>query len=156
VDAVDAVDAVDGTAGGAGGAGGPVVLVVEDDAATRALLREVLEGAGYAVREAADGAAGLRLARAARPALVLLDLRLPYLDGRALARAYRAGPGPRAPVLVVTAEVGAAAGAAAVAVAAEVGAAAALGKPFDLDELLALVRRLTAGPPRRPPQGAGA
>jgi DNA-binding response OmpR family regulator len=133
---------VDGGDGQAGGAGASVVLVVEDDAATRALLREVLEEAGYAVREAADGAAGLRLARTTRPALILLDLRLPYLDGRALAAAHRAQPEPRAPVLVVTAD----AVALRDATAAEVGAAAVLGKPFDLGALLALVRRLTAGP----------
>ena len=94
MDAVDAVDAVDGMAGGAAGSGAPVVLVVEDDAATRALLRDVLEDEGYAVREAADGAAGLRAARAARPALVLLDLYLPDTDGWAFAAAYRRAPAP--------------------------------------------------------------
>jgi CheY-like chemotaxis protein len=126
-----------------------VVLVVEDDAATRALLRDVLEGAGYAVREAADGAAGLRAARAARPALVLLDLYLPGTDGWAFAAAHRRAPAPRAPVVVLTADPDAAAHAAAL------GAAGHLRKPFDLGELLALVRRLAAGPPRRPPAEAG-
>jgi two-component system, chemotaxis family, chemotaxis protein CheY len=126
----------------------PVVLVVEDDAATRALLRDVLEDAGYAVRVAADGAAGLRAARAVRPALVLLDLRLPGTDGWAFAAAYRRAPAPRAPVVVLTADVDAA------AYAAGLGAAGHLLKPFDLDELLALVRRLTAGPPGWPRGGA--
>jgi two-component system, chemotaxis family, chemotaxis protein CheY len=129
--------------------GVPVVLVVEDDAATRALLRDVLEPAGYAVREAADGApgpAGRR--RAARPALVLLDLYLPGTDGWAFAAAYRRAPAPRAPVVVVTADPDAE------AYAAALGAAGHLRKPFDLDALLALVRRLTARPPRRPVAGA--
>jgi two-component system chemotaxis response regulator CheY len=136
---------------GAAGGGAAVVLVVEDDAATRALLRDVLEGAGYAVREAADGAAGLRAARAARPALVLLDLYLPGTDGWAFAAAYRRASAPRAPIVVLTADPDAEAHAAAL------GAAGHLGKPFDLDTLLALVRRLTAGPPgptRRPRGGA--
>jgi CheY-like chemotaxis protein len=78
------------------------------------------------------------LTRALRPALLVLDLHLPYLDGRALAAAYRRAPGPRAPVLVVPAD-GGATGAAAAASAAAVGATAVLGKPFDLAELLALV-----------------
>ena len=125
--------------------GGPLdgaageVLVVEDDPATRALLRDVLTAAGYAVREAADGAAALRAATAARPAVILLDLHLPRLDGWGFARAYGAQPGPRAPVVVVTAD----AGAVGDATVASLGAAAVLGKPFDVDELLALVRRVT-------------
>jgi two-component system chemotaxis response regulator CheY len=135
---------VDGQAGGGvdGQGGGPVVLVVEDDAATRALLRDVLEDAGYAVREAADGAAGLRAARAARPALVLLDLRLPGTDGWAFAAAYRRAPGPRAPIVVLTAD------ADAEAYAAGLGAAGHLLKPFDLDALLAVVGRLARAAPR--------
>jgi CheY-like chemotaxis protein len=134
-----------GRAAGGGAAapgGGPVVLVVEDDAATRALLRDVLEDAGYAVREAADGAAALRAARAARPALVLLDLRLPGTDGRAFAAAYRRAPGPRAPIVVLTADADAEASAAAL------GAAGHLRKPFDLDALLAVVGRLARAAPR--------
>ena len=134
-----------GQAAGGGAAtrgGGPVVLVVEDDAATRALLRDVLEGAGYAVREAADGAAALRAARAARPALVLLDLRLPGTDGWAFAAAYRRAPGPRAPIVVLTAD------ADAEAYAAALGAAGHLLKPFDLDALLAVVGRLARAAPR--------
>ena len=136
------MDAVDGRVGGAARGGAPVVLVVEDDAATRALLREVLEAAGYAVREAADGAAGLRAARAARPALVLLDLYLPGTDGWAFAAAYRRAPGPRAPIVVLTAD------ADAEAHAAGLGAAGHLLKPFDLDALLAVVGRLARAAPR--------
>jgi CheY-like chemotaxis protein len=134
-----------GQAAGGGAAapgGGPVVLVVEDDAATRALLRDVLEAAGYAVREAADGAAALRAARAARPALVLLDLYLPGTDGWAFAAAYRRAPGPRAPIVVLTAD------ADAEAYAAALGAAGHLRKPFDLDALLAVVGRLVRAAPR--------
>jgi CheY-like chemotaxis protein len=119
-----------------------VVLVVEDDAATRALLRDVLEAAGYAVQEAGDGAAALRAARAARPALVLLDLRLPGTDGWAFAAAYHWAPAPRAPIVVLTADADAEAHAAAL------GAAGHLLKPFDLDALLAVVDRLTRAAPR--------
>ena len=137
----------DAGAGGAAGVpaaarGGPVVLVVEDEPAIRALLRDVLEDAGYAVREAADGEAALRAARAARPALVLLDLHLPRTGGWTFAAAYRREPGPRAPIVVLTAD------ADAEAQAAALGAAGHLPKPFDLDELLALVGRLTRAAPR--------
>ena len=63
---------------------------------------------------------------------------MPVLNGWEFARRYRARPGPHAPIVCVTA----AAGAAAVAArGAQVGAVASLGKPFDLEELLALVRR---------------
>jgi two-component system, chemotaxis family, chemotaxis protein CheY len=113
------------------------VLVVEDDQPTRELLRTVLEEAGYAVREAADGAAALKAIRAAPPALVLLDLHLPRTDGWAFASDYRWEPGPRAPIVIVTADVDAE------AYAAALGAAAHLVKPFDLDELLVVVRRVT-------------
>jgi len=57
------------------------VLVVEDDADTRELLREFLRRAGFAVVEAGDGAAGLRQLYASRPDLVILDISLPRLDG---------------------------------------------------------------------------
>ena len=58
-----------------------VVLVVDDHAPIRELVRAVLEGAGYAVREAADGAAALALAGRAPPAVILLDAR-PARAGR--------------------------------------------------------------------------
>jgi CheY-like chemotaxis protein len=139
---VDNAEAAGAAGARAAARGGPAVLVVEDDAAIRALLRAVLEGAGYAVREAADGAAALREARAARPALVLLDLHLPRTGGWAFAAAYLREPGPRAPIAVLTADANAEAHAAAL------GAAGHLLKPFDLDELLALVGRLTGAAPR--------
>ena len=59
----------------------PLVLVVEDDSRSADLLRVYLEDARFAVRVAADGEEGLRLAQALRPAAVLLDLLLPRLDG---------------------------------------------------------------------------
>jgi DNA-binding response OmpR family regulator len=57
------------------------ILVVDDDAVTREVLRGVLERAGYEVREAADGRAGLRDLYAAAPDLVILDVEMPELDG---------------------------------------------------------------------------
>ena len=57
------------------------ILVVDDDADTRGLVRRLLERAGYAVREAEDGLAGLRELFALTPDLVLLDVMMPGLDG---------------------------------------------------------------------------
>ncbi len=57
------------------------VLVVDDDAVTRELLRGVLERAGHEVREAEDGRAGLRELYSHSPDLVILDVEMPELDG---------------------------------------------------------------------------
>jgi two-component system cell cycle response regulator len=66
------------------------ILIVEDDHSTRELMAWLLREAGHAVTGADDGAAGLRLALDTRPDLVLCDLRLPSMDGHAVARALRA------------------------------------------------------------------
>ena len=115
------------------------VLVVDDHAAIRALVRAVLEGAGYAVREAADGAEALRVARAACPAVILLDVGMPGLDGPGFAAAYRRAPGPHAPVVVLTAA-GDPGG-----WAAAVGAVGHLAKPFAAAALLATTAQAAAG-----------
>jgi CheY-like chemotaxis protein len=119
-------------------AGSRPILVVEDDESLRRVLFWTLTEEGYSVMEASDGAVALARVREAAPSLILLDMRMPVLDGWEFARRYRAGPGPHAPIVCVTA----AADAAAVAArGAQVGAVASLSKPFDLDDLLALVRR---------------
>jgi two-component system, chemotaxis family, chemotaxis protein CheY len=124
------------------------VLVVDDEAALRDLVVATLTEEGYAVAAAPDGAAALALVRAAPPCLVLLDLRMPGMDGWEFARRYRAlppaPPGPRAPLVCVTAAVDAAAW------GAQIAAAATLSKPFDLDELVAVVDRYALLAPRGP------
>jgi CheY-like chemotaxis protein len=65
------------------------VLVVDDDDAIRDLVAMVLADAGYTVRTAADGAAAVALARATKPALILMDVNLPRLDGLSACRALR-------------------------------------------------------------------
>jgi PAS domain S-box-containing protein len=66
------------------------VLVVDDNAAHRYLLRHALSRAGFEVREAATGAEALRLARELRPNVVLLDLRLPDMSGGDVCRQLKA------------------------------------------------------------------
>jgi CheY-like chemotaxis protein len=87
------------------GDGEQVVLLVEDDPATRAVSRRTLEGAGWSVTEARHGREGLaRLAEQA-PALVLLDLMMPEMDGFEFLEAMRANEAwHRVPVVVVTAK----------------------------------------------------
>lgn len=68
------------------------VLVVDDGATDRDLLSTVLRYAAYAVYEAADGASGLRLARAERPDLIIADILMPSMDGYELVRELRARP----------------------------------------------------------------
>ncbi len=57
------------------------ILVVDDEPAIRSICRDVLEGSGYAVREATDGIAALNEAKRFRPDLLLLDVMMPGLDG---------------------------------------------------------------------------
>ncbi len=82
----------------------PLILVVDDDGATATFLVTVLEDAGYAVL-AATGEAALRLAQERTPALVLLDRRMPGLDGPEMARRLRADPRTAAiPLVLMTAD----------------------------------------------------
>jgi CheY-like chemotaxis protein len=114
---------------------GQVILVAEDEEAIAALLQALLEDAGYRVVVAGDGRAALDQLAAQRPHLVLSDVMMPRLDGRALARAMAADPAYRAIPLVLMS-------AAARIRAEEVPHAAFLAKPFDLDALLATIARL--------------
>jgi PAS domain S-box-containing protein len=83
--------------------GGARVLVVEDDADARSVLRHVLEKEGWSVAEAGNGREGLAEVAASRPALVLLDLLMPEMDGFEFLEALRGDPGTSSvPVVVVT------------------------------------------------------
>jgi CheY-like chemotaxis protein len=115
------------------------VLVVDPDADTRALYRELLHANGWDVVEAADGREALVKALARPPALVMTEVRLPFLDGYALCDILRRDRATTAvPILVVTAE-GHSAG---VDGARRVGANAVLIKPTTPEQVLAESRRL--------------
>ena len=68
----------------------PLVLVIEDDPDAASLLSETLEGAGYRVRVAESGAAGLEIAREAGPAVITLDIMMPKVDGWSVLQSLRA------------------------------------------------------------------
>ena len=113
------------------------ILVVEDEKDIRELVRFHLEQEGYAVREAESGESALTVVVAERPALVVLDLMLPAMDGLEVCRRLRAAEGTRAlPVIMLTAK------AAEVdrVLGLEFGADDYVTKPFSPRELVARVR----------------
>src|SRR5919206_1995082 len=113
------------------------ILIIEDNEDLAFGLRRTLEGEGYEVDVADDGPSGVRLARALRPDLVILDLTLPGLDGFRVLKAMRDG-GLDMPVLILTAR-----GEEADKVRGlRVGADDYVTKPFGLMELLARVEAL--------------
>lgn len=84
---------------------GARVLVVEDDDATRAMLRDMLAKEGCEVELAEDGVAALAKLDAAKPDIILLDLMMPRMDGFELVEALRARPETAAiPIVVLTAK----------------------------------------------------
>ena len=76
------------------------ILLVEDDEDNRAIYRTVLEHSGFNVVMAADGLEALRLAVETRPALVLMDITIPLLDGWEVTRRLKADPATRALLVV--------------------------------------------------------
>ena len=128
----------------------PTILIVEDEADIRELVRYHLEQEGYAVEEADSGEKGLERAAATRPALVVLDLMLPGTDGLEVCRRLRTDDTLRElPVIMLTAkgtEVDRILG-------LELGADDYITKPFSPRELVARVRAVlrraasAAGPP---------
>jgi DNA-binding response OmpR family regulator len=128
------------------------VLVVEDDAAIRELLRLHLDLAGFAIEEAEDGRNALDRARSSPFDLVLLDVMLPGLDGVSVCRAIRsAGSNVDTPILMLTAREGESDK----VLGLESGADDYLTKPFGVRELMAriaaLMRRHQRGSPEAAP-----
>jgi CheY-like chemotaxis protein len=112
-----------------------VVLVVEDDPALRDVVELALIDAGFRVVTATDGRAALDRVAQELPGLILLDMKMPVMNGWEFARVFRARYNRRAPIVVLTAAQDARRR------AEEVGAEGFLGKPFDLEELIETVER---------------
>jgi two-component system, OmpR family, alkaline phosphatase synthesis response regulator PhoP len=110
------------------------VLVVDDERQIAEIARDYLEHAGYSVLTAGDGRDALDIVRAKRPDLVVLDIRLPNLDGLTLARTLRREQDT--PIIMLTARVEESDRLAGL----EVGADDYITKPFSPRELVARVR----------------
>lgn len=122
------------------------ILLIEDDESIREIVRDALTGEGFVVREAIHGADALEILGGFRPHLIILDLMMPVMDGWTFRAHQRArGMATHVPLLVLSASRRAA------ETRAALGAAAVVIKPFDLDDLVITVRRITA-----PKNGAGA
>jgi two-component system, chemotaxis family, chemotaxis protein CheY len=111
------------------------ILVVDDDEAILHSVEIILADDGFPVVLASNGQEALALLEAHHPRLVLLDMKMPVMDGWTFAAAYRGRPGPHAPIIVMTA------GRDSARRAAEISAEAFIAKPFDIDDLIGLVRQ---------------
>lgn len=111
------------------------ILVVDDDPDIRTLVAEVLKSEGYRVEETADGYGALEAVGRRMPALILLDMKMPGMDGWQFAKEFHARHDGRSTIVVFTATDDARKR------AEEIGARGWIGKPFTLDELLSVVRR---------------
>lgn len=112
------------------------VLVVDDDAPIRDFVRATLEGEGYRVVTAENGSVALQLLSGEKPYqpdIILLDMRMPIVDGWQFAKVYREMPGKKVPIIVLTAATDPA------KFAAQIKADNFLPKPFDLMDLLEMV-----------------
>ncbi len=119
----------------------PLVLVAEDNEANVRLLASYLRAKGYRVSVARNGRDALAAARSEPPAVILMDLQMPVMDGLEAMGRLRAEPDPRLsgiPVIVLTARAmpGDRAG------AIEAGADDYLAKPVDLNRLLQMIEKL--------------
>ncbi len=113
---------------------GPI-LVVDDDVAIQETVAAILTFEGYPVALAANGLEGLQALEQLHPALILLDMRMPVLDGWGFARSLHER-GMQIPIVVMTAAQDAKRW------AHEIRAAGYLAKPFELPELLTEVERV--------------
>ena len=114
---------------------GRTVLVVDDDEDIVSLVSFVLEEQGYVVVTAADGTAALGALETGSPGLILLDLRMPGMNGWEFATQARRQYGSQVAIVVMTA------GDDGVRSAKEIQADGSLSKPFDIDDLVITVRK---------------
>jgi two-component system OmpR family response regulator len=114
------------------------VLVIDDDPSIRQMVAYALGDAGHHVAEAPDGRVALELIGRQHPDLIILDMKMPGMDGWDFVQRYRARYGQGVPIIVLTAALDAAQRGAAV------NAAAYVAKPFDLDILMERVSAIAS------------
>ena len=119
---------------GAGEAVSRPVLVVDDEPGVRQFVQRTLESSGLTVVTAASGREALQIAARQRPALVVLDINLPDLDGVGIAAALWGAYGKGLPIVVMS-------GVVADQEANRIGAIASLHKPFGATQLISVVLR---------------
>jgi DNA-binding response OmpR family regulator len=120
------------------------VLVVDDELDISEVIQLTLAEAGYTVRIAADGWEALERVAEDMPGLILLDMRMPGLDGWGFAREFRARHDHAAPIVVV------AAAESAERLAREIQADGVLAKPFLMQDLLHVVEANLGAASERP------
>jgi CheY-like chemotaxis protein len=111
------------------------ILVIDDDEAICDLIGLILGDEGYEVAGCTDPVDGLRLLARRPSGLILLDVRMPAMDGETFVRAYRAMPNATTPIVVFSAVPNVAEH------ADRLGAVGWISKPFDLDDLISTVNR---------------
>ena len=127
-------------------AGKPRILIVDDEPDLLTVLRFGLEADGFEVIQASDGEQGLALARQYSPALIVLDLMLPRIDGYKVCRALKFDERyKRIPIFILSAR----SGETDRRLALELGADEVHTKPYDMRELLRAIRERLEHPPGR-------
>jgi CheY-like chemotaxis protein len=111
------------------------VLVVDDDQDLLSLVAFVLESEGFHVETASDGRQALDAVAKHLPNLILLDMKMPVMDGWEFAKQFHSKYDSQAPIVVLTAYEDAKKR------AQEIGANGWVGKPFDLDALVNIVKQ---------------
>ena len=118
-------------------ASAPLVMVVDDSLTVRRVTQRLLERSGYEVMQAKDGVDALRQLQEVRPDVMLVDIEMPRMDGFDLTRNVRGTELTRSiPIVMITSRTADKHR----RMAMELGVNAYLGKPYQDDELLALIR----------------
>ena len=127
------------------------VLIVEDNAETRLLIRHMVEAGGYEAAEAVDGTDGLAQAERLHPDVILLDIRMPGLDGYEVCRGLKENPETKTiPVIFVTGVQDAALD----RLAFQAGGVACVTKPVRREALVGIIEAVLASVERHAKPGA--